>query len=88
LPEIPSPPLDWFERMPRRWFSAVLVPADGTPPRRESTLISLDTPERSVLFRFLGHGAATRVEFRPVNCRFDPSLDVPAEAYRALSDSR
>jgi hypothetical protein len=41
-----------------------------------------------VLFRVMGDGAATRVEYRPMNCRFDPSLDVPAEAYRALSGLR
>jgi hypothetical protein len=69
-------------------FGAVLVPADGAPPSRESALISLDTPERSVLFRVMGDGAATRVEYRAMNCRFDPNLDVPAEAYRALSGVR
>jgi hypothetical protein len=37
-----------------------------------------------VLFRVIGDGAATLVEHRPMNCRFDPTLDVPAEAYRAL----
>jgi glutamine synthetase len=51
-------------------------------------LISLDTPERSVLFRVMGDGAATRVEYRSMNCRFDPNLDVPAEAYRAISGVR
>lgn len=69
-------------------FGAVLVPAEGAQANRESALISLDTPERSVLFRILGDGAAARVEYRAMNCRFDPSLDVPAEAYRAISGLR
>jgi glutamine synthetase len=66
----------------------VLVPADGAPPSRESALIALGTPDRSALFRIMGDGAATRVECRPMNCRFDPRLDVPADAYRALSGLR
>jgi hypothetical protein len=51
-------------------------------------LISPDTPECSVLFRVLGDGAAARVEYRPTNCSFNPGLDAPAEAHRALSGSR
>jgi hypothetical protein len=66
----------------------VLLPDAGEPASRESALLSLDIPERSVMFRVMGDGTATRVEYRPMNCRFDPSLDVPAEAYRALSGSR
>jgi hypothetical protein len=50
-------------------------------------LISPDTPECSVLFRVLGDGAAARVEYHLTNCRFDPRLDLLAEAYRALSGS-
>jgi hypothetical protein len=50
-------------------------------------VISLDTPECSVLFRVLGDGAAARVEYHLTNCRFDPRLDLLAEAYRALSGS-
>jgi hypothetical protein len=64
------------------------MPDEGAPASRESALISPDAPERSVLFRVLGDGAATRVEYRPMTCRFDPTLDVPAEAYRALSGLR
>ncbi len=41
-----------------------------------------------MLFRILGDGAAARFESRPMNYRFQPSLDLPAEAYRALSGSR
>ncbi len=69
-------------------FGAVLVPVEGAPSSSESALISLDAPDRSVLFRVLGDGAATRVEYRAMSCRFDPTLDVPVEAYRAISGVR
>jgi hypothetical protein len=66
----------------------VLVPADRAPPSRESVLTALDTPDRSVLFRVTGDGAATRVEYLPMNCRFDLSLDVPQKRYPGLSGLR
>jgi hypothetical protein len=75
-------------RSRRWWFGAVLLPDEGTPASHKSALISLDTPERSVLFRAWATAPPPASSTAPMNCRFDPSLDVPAEAYRALSGSR
>lgn len=67
-------------------FGANALSADGTPPARERALVFLDPADRSVLFRTLGDAEATRVEYRPMTCRFDPSLEVPGEVYRALGE--
>ena len=69
-------------------FSAAFVSPDGSPPARESALISLESPERSVLFRTIGDREATRVEYRSMSCRYDPNLEVPGEVYRALAGVR
>jgi hypothetical protein len=65
-------------------LGATAVSPDTGPPLRESALVLLDSPERSVLFRALGDGDAARIEYRQMACRYDPTLDVPGEAYRAL----
>jgi hypothetical protein len=69
-------------------FDASFVSPDGAPPARESALVSLEAPERSVLFRTVGDGEATRVEYRQMACRYDPTLEVPGEIYRALGGVR
>jgi hypothetical protein len=69
-------------------FDAGFVSPDGAPPARESALVSLEAPERSVLFRTVGDGEATRVEYRQMACRYDPTLEVPGEIYRALGGVR
>jgi hypothetical protein len=69
-------------------FGASFVSPDGSPPSRESALVLLDAPERSVLFRTVGDAEATRVEYRAMTCRYDASLEVPGEVYRALGGGR
>jgi hypothetical protein len=69
-------------------FGATFVSLDGSPAARESALILLDTPERSALFRVVGDREALRVEQRSMTCRFDPTLEVPGEIYRALGSGR
>ena len=66
-------------------FEAQIVPVDGGPETQgEVAILSLPELDRSWLFRRMGDddGYPGRIEYRPMSCRFDPSLRVPAAVYK------
>jgi hypothetical protein len=64
-------------------FEAVGIAAETGQATRDSALILLDDMEHSVLFRRAGERAA-RIEYRNMTCRFDSTLEIPPEVYRAI----
>ncbi len=66
-------------------FDAQIVPVDGGPEAQgEVAILSLPELDRSWLFRRMGDddGFPGRIEYRPMSCRFDPSVRVPAAVYK------
>jgi hypothetical protein len=63
-------------------FEAVGLAPETGQPTRDSALILLDDMEHSVLFRRAGE-RSPRIEYRNMACRFDPTLEIPPEVYRA-----
>jgi hypothetical protein len=64
-------------------FEAVGLAPETGQPTRDSALILLDDMEHSVLFRRAGERTA-RIEYRNMVCRFDPTVEIPPEVYRAI----
>jgi hypothetical protein len=62
----------------------VVTPGDPNASTTERALILLDDLEHAWLFRPAeAKGEQLGVEYRTMNCRFEPSLEVPAEIQRA-----
>jgi hypothetical protein len=64
-------------------FEAVGLAPETGQATRDSALILLDDMEHSVLFRRAGE-RAPRIEYRNMVCRFDSTLEIPPEVYRAI----
>jgi hypothetical protein len=64
-------------------FEAVGIAAETGQPTRDSAVILVDDMEHSVLFRRAGE-RAPRIEYRNMACRFDSTLEIPPEVYRAI----
>ncbi|MFO7180056.1 MAG: hypothetical protein DIU78_015265, partial [Pseudomonadota bacterium] len=65
-------------------FGALLVPSDASQGSRESALVIPGEAGRSVLFRVVGGRDSAEIVYRPMSCRFDPSLEVPSDVHRVL----
>jgi photosystem II stability/assembly factor-like uncharacterized protein len=64
-------------------FEAVGISAETGQATRDSALILVDDMEHSVLFRRVGE-RSPRIEYRNMVCRFDSTLEIPPEVYRAM----